>query len=111
MIINFGNYKYSSLRQVCYSWYRVFFSPYVWKLLQFDCRSFTRRRYNMYEGYQYEISHSRLQQCLHRVGRLFSEIVIHPMDDFFNLHEILHLLKSFLVYFDVSRVLFELKDW
>ncbi|GAB1607943.1 uncharacterized protein LOC115226514 [Argonauta hians] len=85
---------------VCRRWYRYFYTPKVWENFVLNDRSFTRKKFNLYLGYQQESDPRKVQLCLSRVGSLFKSIVIPPIKDYFNLYEFLRILGYFLNYFD-----------
>lgn len=91
--------RYSCSR-VCRHWYEIFFSPRLWQHLTLDERSFTRRRYIPYKGYQYEINHRRLQVYLGAVGHNSRRITFAPISNFYNLYTFLEILSCFLEFFD-----------
>lgn len=85
---------------VCRNWYATFNSPRVWRRLVIGARTFTYRRFNLYKGYQHEISHHRVQMCLGKVGHHAHYLEILPMENFFNLYEFLNVLSCYLEFFD-----------
>lgn len=85
---------------VCSRWYNMFYSPRVWERFTLLDRSFTRKKFNLYLGYQYESDPRKIQLCLSRVGSFFKTIVIPPMKDYYNLYEFLRILGYFLSFFD-----------
>ena len=85
---------------VCSHWNNVFYYPAVWHRLEIKEHSFTYNRFNLYKGYQKEISHSRVRHCLARVGRYIRHLTIRPMENFYNLREFLSVLNSFVEDYD-----------
>ena len=99
-------FLYLTIRQryycsmVCRAWYGVFHCPRVWRLLTVAERTFTYRRFNLFKGYQHEISHYRVQMCLARIARHVRTLVLEPLTNFFNLYEFIKVLATFLQFFD-----------
>lgn len=99
-------YAMLSIRQryycsiVCKPWSDVFYYPAVWRHLQVGENTFTYRRFNLYKGYQKELSHNRVQMCLARVGQHIRSLTILPLHDFYNLYAFLNVLSSYLEYFE-----------
>lgn len=89
-----------SCSQVCSNWYEMFHSPRVWRELVVTEKTFTYSRFNLYKGYQLEVSTHKVQNCLARVGENFRHIIIRPNPNFHNLYNVLSVLASFLVYFE-----------
>ncbi|ELU04989.1 hypothetical protein CAPTEDRAFT_174873 [Capitella teleta] len=85
---------------VCRHWYSAFKSFRVWKKLEVGERTFTYRRFNLYKGYQNDISHHRVQMCLARIGSHVQHLEILPIYNFFNLYEFLNVLACYLEFFD-----------
>ncbi|XP_029653369.1 uncharacterized protein LOC115226514 [Octopus sinensis] len=81
-------------------WYRYFYSSRVWETFTLNDRSFTRKKFNLYLGYQHESDPRKVQLCLARVGSFFKTIIIPPIKDYFNLYEFLRVLGYFLNFFD-----------
>lgn len=84
---------------VCRPWYEIFYSPRVWETFVLLERTLTRRRFNLYKGYQRELCPRKTQVCLMRVGCFFKRIVVTPISDFYNLYEFLRVLASFLGFY------------
>ncbi|KAK6180053.1 hypothetical protein SNE40_012271 [Patella caerulea] len=82
--------------QVCRTWYQAFYAPRVWGTFVLMQTTLTKRRFNLYKGYQRELCPRKTQVCLHRVGSLFKKIIITPLSDFYNLYEFLRVLTAFL---------------
>lgn len=82
--------------QVCRQWYDLFYSPRVWETFILLERTLTKKRFNLYKGYQREICPGKTQLCFRRVGSFFKRIVVTPITDYFNLYEFLRILASFL---------------
>lgn len=92
-------YRHQS-SMVCRRWYNMFYSPRVWERFTLLERSFTRKKFNLYMGYQHESDPRKIQMCLSRVGSFFKTIIIPPMKDYYNLYEFLRILGYFLSFFD-----------
>ncbi|KAJ8305277.1 hypothetical protein KUTeg_015822 [Tegillarca granosa] len=86
--------------QVCRRWYETFYAPRVWETFVLNSVTLTKRRFNIFKGYQRELCPRKTQVCLSRVGHLFKKIIINPLSDYYNLYEFLRILASFLGYFD-----------
>ncbi|RUS85133.1 hypothetical protein EGW08_007097 [Elysia chlorotica] len=82
--------------QVCRQWYDLFYSPRVWETFILLERTLTKKRFNLYKGYQRELCPGKTQICFRRVGSFFKRIVVTPITDYFNLYEFLRILASFL---------------
>ncbi|GFS17141.1 hypothetical protein ElyMa_001489400 [Elysia marginata] len=82
--------------QVCRQWYDLFYSPRVWETFILLERTLTKKRFNLYKGYQREICPGKTQLCFRRVGSFFKRIVVTPITDYFNLYEFLRILAAFL---------------
>lgn len=89
-----------SCSRVCWAWYHVFFNPRVWRSIVVSPTSFTYRRFNLYQGYQREISKHRVQMWLHRVGRHVQAITVKPSYNLHNIYGFIEVLERFLTYFD-----------
>ncbi|ESO86645.1 hypothetical protein LOTGIDRAFT_194798 [Lottia gigantea] len=86
--------------QVCRTWYQAFYAPRVWGTFVLMETTLTKRRFNLYKGYQRELCPRKTQVCLQRVGHLFKKIIITPLSDFYNLYEFLRVLSAFLEYYE-----------
>ena len=53
--------------QVCSQWYDLFYSPRVWETFVLLESSLTRRRFNLYKGYQRELCPNKTQVLSTRV--------------------------------------------
>ncbi|KAK0045486.1 filaggrin [Biomphalaria pfeifferi] len=82
--------------QVCRQWYDLFYSPRVWETFILLERTLTKKRFNLYKGYQRELCPGKTQLCFRRVGSFFKRIVVTPISDYFNLYEFLRILAAFL---------------
>ncbi|CAL1537578.1 unnamed protein product [Lymnaea stagnalis] len=82
--------------QVCRQWYDLFYSPRVWETFILLERTLTKKRFNLYKGYQRELCPGKTQLCFRRVGSFFKRIVVTPITDYFNLYEFLRILAAFL---------------
>ncbi|XP_005111999.1 filaggrin [Aplysia californica] len=82
--------------QVCRQWYDLFYSPRVWETFILLERTLTKKRFNLYKGYQQELCPGKTQLCFRRVGSFFKRIVVTPITDYFNLYEFLRILAAFL---------------
>lgn len=89
-----------SASQVCWNWYHVFNSSYIWSSIVVHDKTLTRRKYNYYLGYQHQLDHYRVQLWLHKFGRDLRRIIITPMSNFYNLYELIKMLTQFAQYFD-----------
>lgn len=85
---------------VCKHWHDLFYSPRIWENFVFKELTLTRKRFNMFRGYQYELSHHKAQMCLARVGHYFRQITIEPVQDYYNLYGFLTVLAAFLEFFE-----------
>ncbi|XP_070196393.1 uncharacterized protein [Littorina saxatilis] len=85
--------------QVCRPWYEIFYSPRVWETFVLLERTLTRRRFNLYKGYQRELCPRKTQLCFMRVGCFFKRIVVTPISDYYNLYEFLRVLAAYLEYY------------
>ncbi|CAG5130249.1 unnamed protein product [Candidula unifasciata] len=83
---------------VCRQWYDLFYSPRVWETFILLERTLTKKRFNLYKGYQRELCPGKTQLCFRRVGSYFKRIVVTPITDYFNLYEFLRILAAFLQY-------------
>jgi len=54
----------------------------------------------MYVGYRHEVCLRRLQLYLYQVGHHTQYIEFKPLSNFYNLHEILRVLATFLEFFE-----------
>ncbi|XP_076462630.1 uncharacterized protein LOC143294985 [Babylonia areolata] len=84
---------------VCQPWYDTFYSPRVWETFVLRERTLTKRRFNLYKGYQRELCPRKTQLCLMRVGCYFKRIVVTAISDYYNLYEFLRVLSSFLSFY------------
>ena len=89
-----------SVSQVCWNWYRVFNSSYLWSTIIVHDKTLTRRKYNYYLGYQHQLDHYRVQLWLGKFGKHLRKIIITPMANFFNLYELVKMLTQFSQYFE-----------
>ncbi len=85
---------------MCRHWYDVFQSPRLWRKLVIGRKSFTYQRFNLYRGYQRDISHRKFQLCLSRIGHNVRHVIIRENTNYHNLGEILRVLETFLNFFD-----------
>ena len=85
---------------VCRNWNCIFYSPRIWRNFDVTKNSFTHRRFNVYKGYQIEISHYRVQKCLASIGGLMRGITIHPIPDYYNMAGFIKVLSAFLVFYE-----------
>lgn len=86
--------------QVCQRWYGAFYSPRVWETFTLKERTLTKKRFNLYRGYQREVCPRKTQVCLLRVGAYFKKIVIPPISDFYNLYEFIRVVNSYMGFFE-----------
>ncbi|KAL5022896.1 hypothetical protein ScPMuIL_002051 [Solemya velum] len=86
--------------QVCQRWYGAFYAPRVWETFTLKERTLTKKRFNLYRGYQREVCPRKTQVCLLRVGSHFKKIVIPPISDFYNLYEFIRVVDSFMGFFE-----------
>ncbi|KAL8616012.1 hypothetical protein ACOMHN_014974 [Nucella lapillus] len=83
---------------VCRPWYDIFYSPRVWHSFVLWERTLTKRRFNLYKGYQRELCPRKTQVCLMRVGCYIRHITVTAISDYYNLYEFLRVLSSFLTF-------------
>ncbi|CAF4506402.1 unnamed protein product, partial [Rotaria magnacalcarata] len=52
--------------QVCRSWNEIFYSSVVWYTFVFDGVTFTRKKFNLFRGYERILNAYRVQRYLSR---------------------------------------------
>jgi len=96
--------------QVCRSWYEVFHSPSVWYTFIFDGIIFTRRKFNLYRGYERILNPYRVQFYIRRKSQHLRQLIIKPVAEYHNMCDFLNLLSSFIEYQGVDNYPFPFLD-
>ncbi|KAH9421104.1 hypothetical protein DERP_010042 [Dermatophagoides pteronyssinus] len=90
--------------QVCPHWYECFYSPTIWTILIITDKSFTKRKFNYYLGYQRMIDPFKTQTFLWKFGTNIRRLIIKPMSNFFNLYEFMKILSQFAEHYQPNRL-------
>ena len=84
--------------QVCRLWYETFHSPVVWYTFTFNGVLFTRKKFNLYHGYERTLNTYRVSLYLPRKSRYLRRLVIKPVAEYHNLCDFLNMLSTFIRY-------------
>ncbi|OTF76790.1 hypothetical protein BLA29_008421, partial [Euroglyphus maynei] len=90
--------------QVCPHWFECFYSPTIWTTLIITDKSFTKRKFNYYLGYQRMIDSFKTQTFLWKFGTNIRRLIIKPMSNFFNLYEFMKILSQFAEHYEPNRL-------
>ncbi|KAH9517685.1 hypothetical protein DERF_008330 [Dermatophagoides farinae] len=90
--------------QVCPHWFECFYSPTIWTTLIVTDKSFTKRKFNYYLGYQRMIDSFKTQAFLWKFGTNIRRLIIKPMNNFFNLYEFMKILSQFAEHYQPNRL-------
>ncbi|XP_039436967.1 uncharacterized protein LOC120418586 [Culex pipiens pallens] len=82
---------YASL--TCFSWYQSFALPNVWSNFLVEDETLARLKFNYYSGWQPVLDHSRTQNCLLSVGKLFRGLDFRPLVSFNNMYQFMTLMS------------------
>ena len=88
--------------QVCRSWYETFHSPVTWYTFTFDGLIFTRRKFNLFHGYERILNPYRIQLYLPRKSRHIRRLIIKPVQEYNNMCDFLNMLSNFIHYHDYN---------
>ena len=88
--------------QVCRSWYEVFHSPVIWYTFTFDGITFTRKKFNLFRGYERILNLYRVQLYLPRKSQYIKRLIIKPVVEYHNMCDFLNLLSNFIHYHDLD---------
>ena len=80
---------------VCWRWYHAFHLPRVWSTFVFRDRMLTRRKYNLYMGWQYTLDHYRTHIFMTKFAKHIQTLVFAPMLNFFSLFGVMNMLGHF----------------
>ena len=84
--------------QVCRTWYETFHSPVVWYTFTFNGILFTRKKFNLYHGYERTLNTYRVSLYLPRKSRYLRRLIIKPVAEYHNLCDFLNMLSTFIRY-------------
>lgn len=79
---------------VCRSWYRAFYMPGVWSTFVLDDHILSRRKFNLYMGWQRMLDHIRTHVYMHKMAHHIRQLIVAPMENYFNLFEFLSMLAN-----------------
>ena len=88
--------------QVCRSWYETFHSPAVWYTFTFDGVIFTRKKFNLFHGYERILNPYRVQFFLPRKSQHIRRLIIRPVAEYNNMVDFLNMLSNFIHYHDYN---------
>lgn len=91
--LSFEHRYYCSL--VCRRWYHAFHLPRVWSTFVFRDRLLSRRKYNLYMGWQYTLDHYRTHIFMSKFAKHIQTLVFSPMLNFFSLFGVMNMLGHF----------------
>ncbi|CAF1606321.1 unnamed protein product [Rotaria magnacalcarata] len=84
--------------QVCRSWNEIFYSSVVWYTFVFDGVTFTRKKFNLFRGYERILNAYRVQRYLSRKSQCMRRLIIQPIPEYHNMCDFLNVLSSFIHY-------------
>ncbi|CAF0952922.1 unnamed protein product [Rotaria sp. Silwood1] len=85
--------------QVCRSWYKTFHSPIIWQTFIFDGIVFTRKKFNLFRGYERILNSYRVQLYLPRKSQYIKRLIIKPIPEYHNMCDFLNILTTFFHYY------------
>jgi hypothetical protein len=88
--------------QVCRSWYEIFHSPVIWYTFIFDGTIFTRKKFNLFRGYERILNPYRVQLYLPRKSQHIRRLIIKPIAEYHNMCDFLNMLSNFIHYHDYN---------
>ncbi|UJR08850.1 hypothetical protein I4U23_013105 [Adineta vaga] len=84
--------------QVCRTWYETFHSPFIWYTFTFDGLIFTRRKFNLFRGYERILNPYRVQRYLPRQSQHIRRLIIKPIAEYHNMCDFLNMLSNYISY-------------
>ncbi|CAF0810947.1 unnamed protein product [Adineta ricciae] len=96
--------------QVCRTWYEIFHSPIIWQTFIFDGLIFTRKKFNLYRGYERILNLYRVQRYLPRKSQYIKQLIIKPIPEYHNMCDFLDMLTNFIHHHDQSHYPFPYLD-
>lgn len=88
--------------QVCRTWYETFHSPVIWYTFIFDGVIFTRKKFNLFHGYERILNPYRVQFYLPRKSQHIRQLIIKPIAEYNNMCDFLNILSNFIRYHDIN---------
>lgn len=82
--------------QVCRTWYETFHSPVIWYTFTFDGTIFTRKKFNLFRGYERILNPYRVQFYLPRKSQYIRRLIIKSIPEYHNMCDFLNLLSNFI---------------
>ena len=76
--------------------YEIFHSPVVWYTFIFDGTIFTRRKFNLFRGYESILNPYRVQFYLPRKSQYMRRLIIKPIAEYHNMCDFLNILSNFI---------------
>ena len=80
---------------VCRRWYHAFHLPRAWSTFVFKDCFLSRRRFNLYMGWQYTLDHYRTHIYMTKFARHIQTLIFSPMLNFISLFGIMNMLGQF----------------
>ena len=80
--------------------YEIFHSPVIWYTFIFDGVFFTRKKFNLFRGYERVLNPYRVQFFLPRKSQHIRRLIIKPVPEYHNLCDFLNMLSNFIHHHD-----------
>jgi len=74
----------------------------IWYTFTFDGAIFTRKKFNLFRGYERILNSYRVQLYLPRKGQYMRRLIIKPIAEYHNMCDFLNILSNFIHYHDYN---------